>query len=47
MNFVAKALNLSISAAERLEERSIIRKAFIKHPFKISLKLSDWTKNLV
>lgn len=33
MNFVAKALNLSISAAERLEERNIIRKAFIKHPF--------------
>ncbi len=33
MNFVAKALNLSISAAERLEERNILRKAIIKHPF--------------
>ncbi|WP_290623288.1 MULTISPECIES: RNA ligase [unclassified Archaeoglobus] len=33
MNFVAKALNLSISAADRLEERNILRKAIVKHPF--------------
>ncbi|WP_202319473.1 RNA ligase [Archaeoglobus neptunius] len=33
MNFIAKALNLSSSAAARLEERNILRKAFIKHPF--------------
>lgn len=33
MNFVAEALNLSISAAKRLEERNILRRAFVKHPF--------------
>jgi putative ATP-dependent DNA ligase len=33
MNFIADALNLSTSAASRLEERNIIRRAFVKHPF--------------
>jgi putative ATP-dependent DNA ligase len=33
MNFVAKALNLNPLAAKRLEERKILRKAFIPHPF--------------
>ncbi len=33
MNFIAQALNLSKSAASRLEERNILRKAFVKHPF--------------
>jgi len=33
MNFVARALNLSISAAERLRERNILKRAFVKHHF--------------
>ncbi|KUJ93696.1 MAG: hypothetical protein XD40_1089 [Archaeoglobus fulgidus] len=33
MNFIAQALNLSKSAAGRLEERNILRKAFVRHPF--------------
>ncbi len=33
MNFIAQALNLSKSAAKRLEERNILRKALVKHPF--------------
>uniref|UniRef100_A0A7C3RH71 RNA ligase n=1 Tax=Archaeoglobus fulgidus TaxID=2234 RepID=A0A7C3RH71_ARCFL len=33
MNFIAQALNLSKSAASRLDERNILRKAFVKHPF--------------
>ncbi len=33
MNFVAKALNLSKAAAERLAERNILRRAFVKHSF--------------
>ena len=33
MNFVAKALNLSKAAAERLDERNILRRAFVKHSF--------------
>ncbi|OYT33736.1 ATP-dependent DNA ligase, partial [Archaeoglobales archaeon ex4484_92] len=33
MNFVAKALNLSLSAAERLRERNILKRAFVKHDF--------------
>ncbi len=33
MKFVADALNLSPPAAGRLEERNILRSAFIKHPF--------------
>ncbi len=33
MNFVAEALNLSLSAARRLEDRNILRRALVKHPF--------------
>ncbi|MCS7130421.1 MAG: RNA ligase [Archaeoglobaceae archaeon] len=33
MNFVAEALNLSKFSTERLEERGILRRAFVKHPF--------------
>jgi putative ATP-dependent DNA ligase len=33
MRFVADALNLTPPAAKRLEERNILRSAFIKHPF--------------
>ncbi|MCX8172380.1 MAG: RNA ligase [Archaeoglobaceae archaeon] len=33
MSFVAEALNLSKFSIERLEERGILKKAFIKHPF--------------
>jgi putative ATP-dependent DNA ligase len=33
MNFVAEALNLSPSAAKRLEERNILRRALISHNF--------------
>ncbi len=33
MKFVAEALNLSPVAARRLEEKNILRQAFIKHPF--------------
>ncbi|MCS7143909.1 MAG: RNA ligase [Archaeoglobaceae archaeon] len=33
MNFVAEALNLSKFSTERLEERGIIKRAFVKHPF--------------
>ncbi len=33
MNFIAKALNLSRAAAERLQERNILRRACIKHNF--------------
>lgn len=33
MNFIAQALNLSKSVAVTLEERNIIRRAFVRHPF--------------
>lgn len=33
MNFVSEALNLSKFSTERLEERGILRIAFVKHPF--------------
>ncbi len=33
MNFVAEALNLSPSAAKRLEERNILRRALVPHSF--------------
>ncbi len=33
MNFIAKALNLSKAAAERLQERHILRRAHVKHNF--------------
>lgn len=33
MNFVSEALNLSKFSTERLEERGILKRAFVKHPF--------------
>lgn len=33
MNFVSEALNLSKFSTERLEERGILKRAFLKHPF--------------
>jgi len=33
MNFVSEALNLSKFSAERLEERGILKRAFVRHPF--------------
>lgn len=33
MNFVSEALNLSRFSTERLEERGILKRAFVKHPF--------------
>ncbi len=33
MNFIAEALNLSTSAAKRLEDRNILRRAVVKHSF--------------
>ncbi|MEM1576851.1 MAG: RNA ligase [Archaeoglobaceae archaeon] len=33
MNFVSEALNLSKFSTERLEEKGILKKAFVKHPY--------------
>jgi putative ATP-dependent DNA ligase len=38
MKFVAEALNLSPAVAKRLEEKNLLRHAFIKHPFFCDVK---------